>query len=152
MTSTTFRNIQNRYGRLLLALAIVAGGIGIGLTTKPNAVTATTPIPATVQEVEEVPFEAISFEETPVETTPAGDVDAMTTTTVNPFQSILRFGEVYVIFSDHPIQGRNCWTVHDLQGEVLGVFADQTAVETVFPEVDSDELLFAALRSGKMEQ
>ena len=152
MTRTTIQSIQNRYGRLLLALAIVAGGIGIGLTAQPQAVTAK-PLPASIpaqndDRFDEVPFEAVSFEETTDFTSPKNDLDVVTNTIVDPFQSILRFGEVYVIFSHHPIQERSCWTVHNLQGEVLGAYADQTAVESIFPQVDSDELLFAALRNG----
>lgn len=148
MTRTTIQSIQNRYGRLLLALAIVAGGIGIGLTAQPQAVTAK-PIGASEDErFDEVPFEDVGFEETTAVTAPKDELDVVTNTIVDPFQSILRFGDVYVIFSHHPIQERSCWTVHNLQGEVLGVYADQTAVESIFPQVDSDELLFAALRNG----
>ena len=148
MTRTTIQSIQNRYGRLLLALAIVAGGIGIGLTAQPQAVTAKATGTSNNEGVDEIPFEDVGFGETIEVTTPKTDRDVVMNTVVDPFQSILRFGEVYVIFSHHPIREQSCWTVHNLQGEVLGVYAEQAEVESFFPEVDSDELLFAALRNG----
>ncbi len=117
--------IRQRYGRLLTAIALIAGGVAIGLSAEPRGVTAT-----------EAQLETVG-EETSVETP-----------MINSFRSVLRFNEICVIFSHNPISETSCWTVHDLNGNVLGIYADQTALETFFPEVDSSELLYAALRNG----
>ena len=125
MEKNMLERIRQRYGRLLTAVALIAGGVAIGLSAEPRRVTATEPRLETVDEGASV--------ETP---------------TITSFRSVLRFKEICVIFSHNPISETSCWTVHDLNGNVLGIYADQTALETFFPEVDSSELLYAALRNG----
>ncbi len=125
MEKNMLERIRQRYGRLLTAIALIAGGVAIGLSAEPRGVTAT-----------EAQLETVG-EETSVETP-----------MINSFRSVLRFNEICVIFSHNPISETSCWTVHDLNGNVLGIYADQTALETFFPEVDSSELLYAALRNG----
>jgi hypothetical protein len=125
MEKNMLERIRQRYGRLLTAIALIAGGVAIGLSAEPRGVTAT-----------EAQLETVG-EETSVETP-----------MISSFRSVLRFNEICVIFSHNPISETSCWTVHDLNGNVLGIYADQTALETFFPEVDSSELLYAALRNG----
>ena len=52
------------------------------------------------------------------------------------------------MYTYHPDVDRSCWSVHDLSGHVLGIFADQQALETFFPDVDTNELLYAAIRNA----
>jgi hypothetical protein len=125
MEKNMLERIRQRYGRLLTAVALIAGGVAIGLSAEPRGVTAT--------ETRLVPAREVVSEQVP---------------TITSFRSVLRFNSVCVIFSHNPISETSCWTVHDLKGNVLGIYADQTALETFFPEVDSSELLYAALRNG----
>jgi hypothetical protein len=129
MTTPLMNRIHSRYGRLLSALALVAGGIAFGLASAPRGVTAT--------EIEVAETPGIEAEGTVVGTP-----------SMASFQSVMRFGRIYVMFTHHPTQDRSCWGVYDLKGSILGIYADQQAVETFFPEVDTDELMFAAIRNG----
>ena len=128
MEKNTLDRIRQRYGRLLTAVALIAGGVAIGLSAEPRGVTATETLLEPQHEITEV---------TP-EVRP----------TIDSFRSVLRFKSVCVIFSHNPISETSCWTVHDLKGNVIGIYADQTALESFFPEVDTSELLYAALRNG----
>ena len=60
--------------------------------------------------------------------------------------AVLRFGDVYVAYALHPAPGRPCWSVHTLSGEVLALFADEHALRTFFPDVDTTALHAAALQ------
>ena len=129
MEKNTLDRIRQRYGRLLTAVALIAGGVAIGLSAEPRGVTAT---------------------ETLLEPRPEASPEARPT--IPSFRSVLRFKSVCVIFSHNPISETSCWTVHDLQGNVIGIYADQTALESFFPEVDTSELLYAALRNGNQDR
>ena len=130
MTRTTITRIRYRYGRLVMALALVAGGVAIGLSAEPRGVTADS-MPA------------------PTPVSPVATTTTSRTPTIDSFQSVLSFGQVFVIYTYHPDVDRSCWSVHDVEGDVLGIFADQQALETLFPEVDSSELLYAAIRNAR---
>ena len=129
MITPLMNRIHSRYGRLLSALALVAGGIAFGLASAPRGVSAT--------EIEAPDTPGIEADGTVVRTS-----------SMSPFRSVMRFGGIYVMFTHHPTQDRSCWGVYDLKGSILGIYADQQAVETFFPEVDTDELMFAAIRNG----
>lgn len=123
--------MRYRYGRLLTALALVAGGVAIGLSAEPRGVTAASapePVPAVAK-------------------TPELARKAPSPGSISSFQSVLRFGEICVVYTYHPDVDRSCWSVHDITGNVLGIYADQRALETFFPDVDTSELFYAAIRN-----
>ncbi|MCH2145080.1 MAG: hypothetical protein MK082_08025 [Phycisphaerales bacterium] len=124
MTRTYLTRIRYRYGRLFSAVALLTGGLAIGLTAQPRGVSAT--------DIEVNATVPTTPEQVTVDTT---------------FHSVMRFGQVYVIFRHHPTEERSCWSVHDLDGTILGIHADRQAVEAFFPEVDTAELMFAAIRN-----
>ncbi len=115
-----------------MALALVAGGVAIGLSAEPRGVTAAS-APAMAAE------SSTESEETPSQRS------------IQSFQSVLRFGDVCVVYTYHPEVDRTCWSVHDLTGDVLGIFADQQALETFFPNVDTVELFYAAIRNANRD-
>lgn len=126
MSTALIERIRTRYGRLILAIALLAGGVVVGLSAEPRGVTATERI-------------VVVNDPTTERTAPE----------VHPFTSVLRFDEVCVIYTHYPTLERTCWTVHDLDGNVLGIYADRAALETFFPEVETDELLYAALSNSR---
>ena len=123
MLGSTYSKIRTRYGRLLTAVALLVGAAAFSIGLEPRGSI------------------AADVDETTLEATQSPQDGAKP----KAQHAVLRFGEVYVAYAIHPAPGGPCWSVHSLSGEGLGIFADEKALTTLFPEVDTATLHQAAL-------
>ena len=65
-------------------------------------------------------------------------------------RSTVRFGEHLAVFTMAPSEGRTCYTIQNLDGDIVGIYNDEETLSNFFPDVDTKELFFQAVKTMRV--
>lgn len=144
-------------GRAFCAITLVIGAIGIGLAKAPTSARASGAYRFTPTEsMRNGQFEREllnGYEKAGtapiiVEPIDAPIEDASKIPSI--LRSTVRFGEHLAVFTMTTSEGRACYTIENLDGDVVGIYNDEETLSNFFPEVDAQELFFQAVKTMRV--